>query len=108
MVHCLTQQQPIEKTSTGSFNLENPAPEIVFNYPNPFDQLTTIEINIDLNYSGTLEIYNGLGQMVKTVDTSRDTHELDVSMEDFESGIYFYCLKVKGKVIGRNKMIVNK
>jgi len=108
MIHCITQQQPVEKNSTGLFD-QNKIPFIhLQNSPNPFSDFTTIEFKVDNNFSATLDIYNELGQMVKTLTLNSKEQKVVLSADNFKSGIYFYTLKVNGKVLGSNKMIINK
>ncbi len=74
--------------------------ELYQNYPNPFNPTTTIQFNLSATSDIKLEIYNVLGQKVKTlIDTklSAGTHELqwdatDDAGQSVSSGIYFYRL----------------
>lgn len=68
-------------------------------YPNPFkaNTNTTIEVTIKEGESGTISIYNVLGQVVKTYSVQTGTHNITWNGRDNRgnvcgSGIYFYKL----------------
>lgn len=68
-------------------------------YPNPFKaaSTTTIEVAVKEGESGTLTIYNVLGQVVKTYSLNQGIHNLKWNGKDSKgnicsSGIYFYKL----------------
>lgn len=70
------------------------------NYPNPFNPTTTISFEIPQSGNVTLQIFNSLGQFVRTLtsgDLSAGRHSFvwdgrDDSNNDVASGIYFYKL----------------
>ena len=72
------------------------------NYPNPFNPETRIEFSVTNGGNGRLEIYNALGQKVKTIYegyiatgvNSLTWDATDERNEDIASGIYFYRLTV--------------
>lgn len=68
-------------------------------YPNPFKaaSTTTIEVAVKEGESGSLTIYNVLGQVVKTYSLNQGIHNLKWNGKDNKgnicsSGIYFYKL----------------
>lgn len=67
------------------------------NYPNPFNPSTTISFNIQKRAKVTLDVYNPLGQKVKTLlngAVNAGAHTVEFSGNDLSSGIYFYQLTV--------------
>jgi hypothetical protein len=65
------------------------------NYPNPFNPSTTIEYSIIRAGNVSLDIYNLLGQKVKTLINSQQnagTYKVIFNANDLTSGIYFYQL----------------
>ncbi len=70
------------------------------NYPNPFNPTTTISFEIPQSENVTLNIFNSLGQFVRTLTSgnlSAGRHSFiwdgrDDSNNDIASGIYFYKL----------------
>ena len=90
------------------------------NFPNPFNPSTEIEFqlkDIDKIESAKIEIYNIKGQKVKSFSINPLTeesiqsitwHGKDSSNKSVSSGIYFYRLKVDGKVQESKKMLLLK
>jgi len=68
------------------------------NYPNPFNPTTTIEFQIDRSSHVVLEVFNLLGQRIRTLldrPMAHGKHSVvwdgrDSSGEDVASGVYFY------------------
>lgn len=86
-----------------NFNLQQ-------NYPNPFNPVTTIAFDIHEAGEYTLEIYNTLGQKVKTlVSDYRNAghHQVQFDASAMSSGIYFYSLK-NDKVALTRKLVLLK
>ncbi len=54
-------------------------------YPNPASENLIIRINAPVEY---LDIYNGLGQLVKRINNV-NKRELNVSISEFDKGVYF-------------------
>ncbi len=89
--------------------------ELHQNYPNPFNPLTTIKYNLLHSRHVTLEVYNILGQKVKTLVNTKQEIGLHTvvwdAKDDFNrkaaSGIYIYQLSV-GSYIYSKKMTLLK
>jgi agmatine deiminase len=110
MIHCVTQQQPVALNPTDVAQVTTTTLELMQNKPNPFSDLTTITFSINELSTVTLELYDVLGQKVKTIINSKTlTGEQSVVFDaaELENGIYFYTLTVNGQAISR-KMIVSK
>lgn len=78
------------------------------NYPNPFNPSTTIEFSIPQSGDVSLNIYNLLGEEVKTlVNEFRQTGKYSVQFNanNFSSGIYFYKLQTDS-FVETKKMIL--
>ncbi len=80
-------------------------------YPNPFNPSTNIKFNLAKSGYVTLNVYNVLGQLVKSVVNNvyqnKGTHEVNLNMDRFSSGIYFYSLSA-GNQFMTKKMILMK
>ncbi len=84
------------------------------NYPNPFNPSTTIEFDIPERSSVTLEIFNLLGQSVRTlVDDARSAGKYVVAWDGTDnagrtspSGIYFYRLSAGGYADCRKMLLI--
>ena len=80
------------------------------NYPNPFNPSTVIEISLPHNGTTTLNVYNVLGQLVKTIENGEmaaGNYDFTISMDKFASGVYFYTLR-QGSNSMTKKMILLK
>jgi hypothetical protein len=84
------------------------------NYPNPFNPTTTIDFNVRSQGHVTLEVYNALGQRVKTlVDEVRDAGQhsvmwdgTDVNGNSVASGMYLYRLTINSFSDTRKMMLL--
>ncbi|HDZ10658.1 MAG TPA: T9SS type A sorting domain-containing protein, partial [Bacteroidetes bacterium] len=84
--------------------------ELGQNYPNPFNPTTTIEYSLSKSGFVALNIYNTLGQKVKSLVNKKQSagkHFIRLSAEDLSSGIYFYQIK-SGSYSQIKKMILLK
>ena len=70
------------------------------NYPNPFNPSTNIRFGISENSDVTIEVFNILGESVRSISTLNMTqgrYEINLSMDELASGMYFYRLTAIGK-----------
>ncbi len=80
------------------------------NYPNPFNPTTTIEYSIAKAGLVTIDLYNTLGQKVKTLVNSNQIsgrYTVTVNANELSSGVYFYSIKA-GDFSQTKKMILMK
>ena len=87
------------------------------NYPNPFNPETTIKYQLPEAGQVTLEVYNMLGQVVRTLvsnefqNAGRYTHQWDAtndSGQPLSSGVYFYRIVAGGEFQSHKKMLLLK
>ena len=86
------------------------------NYPNPFNPATTIKYALPEASDVTLEIYNVVGQVVRTLvadhqNAGRYVVQWDASNDSghsLSSGIYFYRLQAGGEFLEVKKMLLLK
>lgn len=77
-------------------------------YPNPFHDATTIEYTVQKHGWVKLELYNGIGQLVKVlVDNyqGQGTHEALLDGSLLTRGLYIYRLSIGGQPIGSGRVI---
>ena len=85
------------------------------NYPNPFNPTTTIEFNVPTRAHVTLEIFNLLGQHVRTlVDETKSAGNYkaiwdgtDVTGKSVSTGVYLYRFRA-GDFVETKKMLLLK
>jgi hypothetical protein len=67
------------------------------NYPNPFNPSTTIKFGLPMDSKVVLEVYNIVGQKVKTLinNESKATgyHQVNFNANELATGIYIYRIK---------------
>ncbi len=108
----------IIKTSASADNLTHLVTQLIANYPNPFNPITTISfaLNTENTELTELVIYNIKGQKVKqlvTTQLSSGQHSVvwngtDQDSKPVSSGVYFYRLNVDGKTIRTKRMLLLK
>jgi len=88
--------------------------DLLQNYPNPFNSTTTIAFDLPVPSRVRLDVYNSLGEVVRSLrldglyDAGRHTIEFSPVGADgtcLASGVYFYRLYVSDKPIEVRKMI---
>jgi hypothetical protein len=75
----------------------NPTLQSLFIYPNPANDIINIGISKYLNHnSGTIEIYNSLGNPEKTLQVNSNTENMTINTYDLSAGTYLMILKSNG------------
>jgi hypothetical protein len=95
-------------------NYNNPC--LLNNYPNPFNPTTTIEFSINNDSKIDLSIFNIKGQKIKTLtknNYTEGTHSIiwegdDEFGKSVGSGVFYYKLKVNGKIEAVKKCLLLK
>lgn len=88
-------------TAANSVNYE------VASYPNPAQEMTTINVGLkDASYF-EVAIYNSIGQLMDTYKLNGQVgpNPINVDLSNFKSGVYFYNVKVGSSVVTK-KLIV--
>ena len=83
--------------------------QLLQNYPNPFNPTTTIGFNLNQASDVKLEIFNMLGQRVRTVVNSTlpaGFHEMSVNADDLASGLYHYTLVANDMVLTKSMVLL--
>jgi flagellar hook assembly protein FlgD len=90
--------------------------QLLYNYPNPFNNHTSIAFNQFDYGTATLEIYNIRGDRIKTIKLgalSPGNHITSWNGRNYygkevASGVYSYALFVNNKSVLTNKMVLLK
>ncbi|NTU49952.1 MAG: T9SS type A sorting domain-containing protein [Desulfobulbaceae bacterium] len=84
------------------------------NYPNPFNPTTTIMYNVKQSAKVTIDLFNLLGQKVKTLvskDLERGSYQVQLNANELTSGVYFYRMaaaSASGNFVESKKMVLLK
>ena len=80
------------------------------NYPNPFNPSTTIKFSLPKNNLVRIDLYNTLGQRVKTILNKQmraGQHEVEFKAQNLASGVYYYKIEA-GDFQDMKKMVLIK
>ncbi len=80
------------------------------NYPNPFNPSTTINFALPKSGNVTLNVYDVLGRLVKTLvsgDLNAGYHTINFNADNLASGVYFYRIKA-GSFVSVKKLMLLK
>ena len=111
MVHCVTQQQPIDLSSSGFAGQLLSTLILSQNYPNPFNQFTNISFSSENNSNVFLDVYNLSGRKVESISLSSSIYENQVvtlSADNYENGMFYYVLRENGSIVASRSMIILK
>ncbi len=84
--------------------------ELQQNYPNPFNPTTTIGFSVPKAGNVTINVFNSMGQQVRTVANrsfSSGKHTINFDASSLASGTYFYTIK-SGQFTETRKMTLIK
>ncbi|OGE83024.1 MAG: hypothetical protein A2Y39_06970 [Candidatus Delongbacteria bacterium GWF2_40_14] len=87
------------------------SPVLLRNYPNPFNNETIISWMMPYVAQTELDIFNSKGQLVKNLvneEKNKGTHSVVFNADGMQTGIYFYQLKINGKIENSAKMLYLK
>jgi hypothetical protein len=87
------------------------SPTLLQNYPNPFNNETVISWNLRNSGQVELNIFNSKGQLVKNLVNEAENkgkHSVVFNADGMQTGIYFYQLKINGKIENSAKMLYLK
>jgi hypothetical protein len=96
--------------SSGDDNFNDFSNELLQNFPNPFNPVTTITFSIKEDLFVELKIYDILGREVDVLINGQLTagsHSINFNASNLESGIYFYEIKTN-KFRAQKKLLLLK
>ena len=101
---CVTWANPVgvnEITKSSSFSMSQ-------NFPNPFNGTTRFELNLKNNADVTVEVYNVLGKLVKSMnltDLTAGINTVNLDLAGLNSGLYTYSVTVGAEKLTRTLMV---
>lgn len=78
-------------------------------YPNPSKSHTTIKYQLPKQSDVSINIYNSIGQLVKSVDLRQQGagwHQYDCKLSNISAGVYFVSLKANDKILTKKLIIL--
>ena len=79
------------------------------NRPNPFSTSTTIEYELpETITSASLVVYDMYGKQVRSFAISSNNGTVEIDASTLSKGTYIYSIEVEGKILAREKMIIQK
>lgn len=83
-------------------------PKIVC-YPNPAKENISFFYNLEDDFrSGTIEIYNTLGQKIKSIGVDASSMTSTINIAEIPNGLYFYSLVINDVTIANYKFVISK
>jgi hypothetical protein len=79
------------------------------NYPNPFNPITTIRYELPQDGVVTLELFDILGQKVKTIVNQfqkANRYEVTLNSAGLASGVYIYRMKANDFIISKKMLLI--
>jgi hypothetical protein len=74
-------------------------------YPNPFKQMTTLEVTGKDYEQLELSVFDVAGRLVKTI-TSKEQNRIQLTKDEMIQGVYFYQLKGDDELINTGKLVL--
>lgn len=103
-VNTYYQLKNIMDNYTGIKNIDKT--NISYNlYPNPFSDYTTLQFDNLKNENYNLEVFNNLGQLIKTI-ANINTNSVKIERDGLNSGIYFFRLQSDKQGVAAGKFIL--
>lgn len=108
MIHCVTQQQPIDQNTSSINIIEKSGTKIGKIYPNPTNDFSIIKIILQEKSSVEIIIFDIQGKKIVSKDETllAGKSEIEIDTSGFKNGIYTYFVKVNNEIVKRDKLVV--
>ena len=108
MIHCVTQQQPIDQNTSSINTIEKSGIKIGEIYPNPTNDFSIIKIILQEKSSVEIIIFDIQGKKIVSKDETLPVgkSEIEIDTSGLKNGIYTYLIKVNNEKIKSDKLIV--
>ncbi len=95
-----------DHTSIGDVG-ENPGNLYVSGaYPNPANNLVSLDYDLTGSRNAKILIYNLLGTILEEIDIADSTGKITLNTSGYNEGLYFYSLKVNNEIIKTRKLVI--
>ncbi len=80
------------------------------NYPNPFENTTTIKFNIPNKYNGTfyVKVFKISGEELMSYKVQRQDKDLLINASNLVNGVYNYALIANNEILQMKQMIISR
>ena len=108
MIHCVTQQQPIDPNTTSINTIEKSGIKVGNIYPNPTSEFSTLTINLKEKSSMEIFIFDIQGKKVLTKKEFclAGKNGIIIDTSGLKNGVYTYLIKVNNENVKSDKLIV--
>jgi len=76
------------------------------NIPNPFKNNTTIPYYVPPGSIGSIFIVDMNGKLIENFELDSGNNQLEISLKQYRSGVYFYSIKIDGQVKQTRQMVL--
>lgn len=89
-------------------SIENNSTQFILSkaYPNPANNVVSVDYHLEGNSKSRIAIYNLLGSKVKEIELFKSFGTLTINTSDFIEGIYFYSLVINNEASQTQKLII--
>ncbi|GAB4200458.1 MAG: hypothetical protein Fur0023_03850 [Bacteroidia bacterium] len=81
-------------------------PELQNPYPNPTDRQITLPYQLPAGQTGTLNIYNTEGKLIKSYTIDATFKDIILNASELPKGMYLYTVECNGQKLGSKKFVV--
>lgn len=75
-------------------------------YPNPANNLVSLDYDLTGSRNAKILIYNLLGTLLEEIDVTDSHGKITLNTSDYNEGLYFYSLKVNNEIIKTRKLVI--
>ena len=102
--------QTLKATNVNTImNRDKSLGELYQNYPNPFDQTTTIKFKLSNNTnSAEIYVYNLQGNLIKSYSMNNADESIEIKASELKPGMYLYSLLSNGMVVDTKTMVLSE
>jgi agmatine deiminase len=111
MVHCVTQQQPVSTIPNSIQGVDISKTGEIYNYPNPANSTTQIDLTLKESTKIRLDIYDIAGKLItiKNYDHIKSGRQsLFIDVADLRNGNYYYLVTINNVLTYKGKLQISK
>lgn len=110
MIHCVTQQQPIDQNASSINTIKNSSIKVGKIYPNPTSDISTFNIKLLEKSLVEILVYDIQGKEIfkNTEIGSVGKNEIRINTSGLENGVYTFLVNVNKENIKSEKLIIYK